>query len=133
MNDDVCNAFRPKLQEEGEIMREIYRHWCTMVLPSTVVGDLRIKDGVIAEISTEKNLEAIDGELVHDATGLHLLPGIIDPQVHLELGHLRRKTHTGSAAASGGVISFLDMPNNVPSQTTLESMYSKLETAAEKM
>ena len=38
---------------------------------------------------------------------------------------------TGSrAAASGGVTSFLDMPNNVPSQTTLQSMYDKLDTAS---
>ena len=126
-----------KPQEEGEIMSgNILITGATMVLPTgTVVGDLRIKDGVIAEISTEKNLEAIDGELVHDATGLHLLPGIIDPQVHFrDPGQPEKEDlYTGSrAAASGGVTSFLDMPNNVPSQTTLESMYSKLETAAEK-
>ena len=54
-----------------------------MVLPNGIVtGDLRITNGTISEISTNGNLEPQDDELVHDADGLHLLPGIIDPQVH---------------------------------------------------
>ena len=40
---------------------------------------------------------------------------------------------SGSAAAvSGGITSFLDMPNNVPSITNLEGMQGKLDTAAKK-
>ncbi len=107
-----------------------------MVLPTgTVTGDLRITDGVISEISTGVNLEPQDGETIHDATGLHLLPGIIDPQVHFrDPGQPEKEDlYSGScAAASGGVTSFLDMPNNVPSQTTLQSMYEKLETASNR-
>ena len=94
-----------------------------MVLPDGIVtGDLRITGGTISEISTNGNLEPRDDELIHDANGLHLLPGIIDPQVHFrDPGQPEKEDlHTGSrAAASGGVTSFLDMPNNVPSQTTL--------------
>ena len=46
-----------------------------MVLPSGIkTGDLRITDGVISEITTDSKLESKDGEQVHDATGLHLLP-----------------------------------------------------------
>tara|TARA_B100001996_G_scaffold340582_1_gene294177 strand:+ start:28 stop:1431 length:1404 start_codon:yes stop_codon:yes gene_type:complete len=107
-----------------------------MVLPTgTVTGDLRITDGVISEISTDANLEPRNGELLQDGTGLHLLPGIIDPQVHFrDPGQPEKEDlYTGSrAAASGGVTSFLDMPNNVPSQTTLQSMYDKLEIASNK-
>ena len=107
-----------------------------MVLPSGIVtGDLRITDGVISEISTDSNLEPREDEMIHDAAGLHLLPGIIDPQVHFrDPGQPEKEDlHTGSrAAASGGVTSFLDMPNNVPSQTTLQSMFEKLETAANR-
>ena len=80
-----------------------------------------------------ETLESKDDEYIYDANGLHLLPGIIDPQVHFrDPGQPEKEDlHTGSrAAASGGVTSFLDMPNNVPSQTTLESMYNKLETAS---
>jgi len=126
-----------KMQEEGETMNgNILITGAKMVLPNGIVtGDLRITDGSISEISTSGNLMPQDGELVHDANGLHLLPGIIDPQVHFrDPGQPEKEDlHTGSrAAASGGVTSFLDMPNNVPSQTTLQSMYQKLETASNR-
>ena len=123
--------------EEGEKMSgSILITGANMVLPSgTQIGDLRITDGVISEISTTEKLQANDGEHVYDANGLHLLPGIIDPQVHFrDPGQPEKEDlFTGSrAAASGGVTSFLDMPNNVPSQTTLQSMYDKLDTASKK-
>ena len=123
--------------EEGENMTgNILITGAKMVLPTgTVTGDLRITDGVISEISTDANLEPRNGELLQDGTGLHLLPGIIDPQVHFrDPGQPEKEDlYTGSrAAASGGVTSFLDMPNNVPSQTTLQSMYDKLEIASNK-
>jgi len=126
-----------KMQKEGEIMNgNILITGAKMVLPNGIVtGDLRITDGAISEISTDESLKPQDGELIHDAAGLHLLPGIIDPQVHFrDPGQPEKEDlHTGSrAAASGGVTSFLDMPNNVPSQTTLESMYNKLETASNR-
>ncbi len=126
-----------RVREEGEEMSgSILVTGASMVLPTGIaVGDLRITDGVISEISTNGNLTPNDGEHVYDAAGLHLLPGIIDPQVHFrDPGQPEKEDlFTGSrAAASGGVTSFLDMPNNVPSQTTLQSMYDKLETAANK-
>ncbi len=46
------------------------------------VGDLRIKSGVISAIATGGGLEPNGKEVVIDATGLHLLPGAIDPHVH---------------------------------------------------
>ena len=52
-----------------------------------------------------------------DATGLHLLPGAIDPHVHFrDPGQPEKEDlESGSrAAASGGITSFLDMPNNIP-------------------
>ena len=70
-----------------------------------------------------------------DGTGLHLLPGCIDPQVHFRDPGQPEKEDLGSgsaAAVSGGITSFLDMPNNVPSITNLEGMQGKLDTAAKK-
>ena len=103
-----------------------------MVLPNTtVVGDLLIEDGTITAIQPGGGLVANQGITSIDATGLHLLPGIIDPQVHFrDPGQPEKEDlYTGScAAASGGVTSFLDMPNNVPSQTTLQSMHEKIDT-----
>ena len=101
----------------------------TMVLPDiTKVGDLRITDGVIAEIGDTGTLENHDDEMFVDGTGLHLLPGCIDPQVHFRDPGQPEKEDLGSgsiAGVSGGITSFLDMPNNVPSITTLEGMQGK--------
>ena len=69
------------------------------------------------------------------AEGFHLLPGIIDPQVHFrEPGQPEKEDlQSGSAAAaSGGVTSFLDMPNNNPSAVTLESIMDKIAVAGNK-
>ena len=108
----------------------------TMVLPeTTTLGDLRISDGIISEVSEPGTLESHDGEMFVDGTGLHLLPGCIDPQVHFRDPGQPEKEDLGSgsaAAVSGGITSFLDMPNNVPSITTLEGMQGKLDTAASK-
>ena len=108
----------------------------TMLLPdATKQGDLRITNGIIAEIGDAGSLDNYDDEMFVDGTGLHLLPGIIDPQVHFRDPGQPEKEDLGSgsiAAASGGVTSFLDMPNNVPSITTLEGMQGKLATAAAK-
>ncbi len=107
-----------------------------MVLPdATKIGDLRIADGIITEISEAGALESLDNERFVDGTGLHLLPGCIDPQVHFRDPGQPDKEDLGSgsaAAASGGITSFLDMPNNVPSITNLEGMQGKLDTAAKK-
>ncbi len=108
----------------------------TMLLSdATKQGDLRITNGIIAEIGDAGSLDNHDDEMFVDGTGLHLLPGIIDPQVHFRDPGQPEKEDLGSgsiAAASGGVTSFLDMPNNVPSITTLEGMQGKLATAAAK-
>lgn len=75
------------------------------------------------------------GTTVIDASGLWLLPGVIDSHVHFREPGL---THKGdiysesAAAAAGGVTSFMDMPNTVPQTTSLNEWQLKNETAAEK-
>ncbi|MEL0331405.1 MAG: amidohydrolase family protein [Candidatus Poseidoniales archaeon] len=111
-------------------------HGATMVLPNeTGIGDLRIRNGLIDAIAMGSTLEPMDDELFIDGTGLHLLPGIIDPQCHFRDPGQPEKEDLGSgsaAAVSGGVTSFLDMPNNKPSITNMDGMRSKLKTASEK-
>ena len=108
----------------------------TMVLPEkTIIGDLRVSGGKISEISVGGGLKSEDNELFVDGTGLHLLPGAIDPQVHFRDPGQPEKEDlaSGSAAGvSGGITSFLDMPNNKPAITTLDGMMTKLETASKK-
>ena len=72
------------------------------------IGDLRIKSGVISTIATGGGLEPNGEEVVIDATGLHLLPGAIDPHVHFrDPGQPEKEDlESGSrAAASGGITS----------------------------
>ena len=111
-------------------------HGATMVLPNeTGAGDHRSRDGVIHAIALGGTLEPMDDELLIDGTGLHLMPGMIDPQVHFRDPGQPEKEDLGSgsaAAVSGGITSFLDMPNNKPSITNLKGMESKLKTASEK-
>jgi len=93
--------------------------------------DVSVVDGRIHSIGS--NIIEV-GEVI-DADGLFLLPGIIDPQVHFrEPGENQKEDlHSGScAAAAGGVTSFLDMPNNVPSITNLDRMEDKKQLASEK-
>ncbi len=70
-----------------------------------------------------------------DATGLHLLPGVIDDQVHFRDPGLTHKEdlHTGSrACAAGGVTTFLEMPNTNPATITCDELHKKLELASGK-
>ena len=99
----------------------------TMVLPNRVVeGDLRVANGIIKTIAPLEGLQPELGELVIDGTGLHLLPGAIDPHVHFrDPGHPEKEDlESGSrAAAAGGITSFLDMPNTLPNATNLSLIH----------
>ncbi len=78
-------------------------------------ADLLIRDGVIAEVG--ENLPVPAGCSVVDASGLTVLPGIVDLHVHLRDPGQTYKEEirtAGEAAAHGGVTSLLAMPNTVP-------------------
>ena len=100
-----------------------------MVLPNRIVeGDLRVSNGSIKTIATQGGLVPESHELVIDGTGLHLLPGAIDPHVHFrDPGNPEKEDlESGSrAAAAGGITSFLDMPNTVPNATKLTHSTSR--------
>src|SRR4051794_18085782 len=78
------------------------------------VRDIAIANGRVAAIgSFEKGLAA---ETI-DCTGLHILPGVIDTQVHFREPGLTHKEdlETGSrSAAMGGVTAVFEMPNTDP-------------------
>jgi dihydroorotase len=70
-----------------------------------------------------------------DAAGLHLIPGVIDDQVHFREPGLTHKEDLESASracAKGGVTTFLEMPNTVPAATTQQRLEEKLALAAAK-
>ena len=98
-------------------------------------GDLRVKSGLISDIAPGGGLDPLQNDTVIDATGLHLLPGAIDPHVHFrEPGDLNKEDlETGSrAAAAGGVTSFLDMPNNNPNTINRSTLENKINLASQK-
>ena len=101
----------------------------------TQIGDCRIVDGIIQSLVFPSGLTPEPGEKTIDAHGLHLVPGCIDPQVHFRDpgGAEKEDLESGSiAAASGGITSFLDMPNNIPAVTTMAAMQEKMSRAASK-
>lgn len=97
-------------------------------------GDLLIKDELISLIGFIEKKDIPHGTTIIDATGLLVLPGIIDDQVHFREPGL---THKGSifsesrAAAAGGVTSFMDMPNTNPQTVTIRALDEKYSLGAE--
>jgi dihydroorotase len=71
-----------------------------------------------------------------DCTGLHLLPGVIDSQVHFREPGLEHKEdlETGSrAAVMGGVTAVFEMPNTDPQTTTPEALADKVRRGRDRM
>ncbi len=103
----------------------------TLVLPTGLArADLAVSEGRIAGIGPDLNLEA--GEVI-DATGLHVMAGIIDSHVHFnEPGRTEWEgLASGSASlAAGGGTAFFDMPLNcLPPVTDAASLELKRAAA----
>lgn len=97
------------------------------------MADVGVIDGKIAFIGDLSQASA--GE-VFDATGLTVLPGVIDTQVHFREPGLEWKEdlETGSrAAALGGVVAVFEMPNTNPNTTDPDTMADKLARAKDRM
>ncbi|MCF8447823.1 MAG: dihydroorotase [Bacteroidia bacterium] len=94
-------------------------------------ADVLIKGKFIEKI--ERQGIAMPADQVIDAQGKYLFPGLIDDQVHFREPGL---THKGEiytearAAVAGGVTSFMEMPNTVPSATTIELLEEKYTRAS---
>ena len=97
------------------------------------MADVGVIAGKIAEIGDLSQASA--GQVV-DATGLTVLPGVIDTQVHFREPGLEWKEdlETGSrAAALGGVVAVFEMPNTEPNTTDPDTMADKLARARDRM
>jgi len=95
--------------------------------------DLGIRDGKICAIGSLERASA--GETI-DATGLHILPGVIDTQVHFREPGLTHKEdlETGSrAAVMGGVTAVFEMPNTNPLTTGESELADKVSRAHHRM
>ena len=99
----------------------------------TGVRDIAARGGRIVEIGSLGNAKSAE---ILDAKGLHVLPGVIDSQVHFREPGLEHKEdlETGSrAAVAGGVTSVFEMPNTKPLTTTAETLADKVRRARHRM
>ncbi|MEO9478153.1 MAG: dihydroorotase [Maribacter dokdonensis] len=92
--------------------------------------DILIVDDVISKIADD--ISDADAEVI-DVAGMHILPGVIDDQVHFREPGL---THKGTiatesrAALAGGITTFMEQPNTTPQTTTIEKLEEKFATAS---
>lgn len=100
-----------------------------------LVGDVLSRESQILQVAPDISSPTDVGVREIDATGLTLLPGVIDPQVHFREPGLEHKEDlftASSACAKGGVTSFLEMPNTRPLTTTQQALDDKLQRAGRK-
>ncbi|GAA4222986.1 dihydroorotase [Sphingomonas endophytica] len=96
-----------------------------------VVADVGVRDGRIVAIGARG-----DAGRTVDCTGLDILPGVIDTQVHFREPGLVHKEDlaTGSeAAVMGGVVAVFEMPNTKPNTDSAEAIEDKLTRAKGRM
>jgi dihydroorotase len=100
----------------------------------TFRNDLLIINELITAIGSPVSVTIPTGTQIIDATGLLLLPGVIDDQVHFRDPGLTHKGDIYSesrAAVAGGITSFMDMPNTIPQTVTVEILNDKYLIGAE--
>ncbi len=115
----------------------------TLIKDATVINEgLKFKGSVL--ISEERifkifphaipsDFDLKDVEVI-DASGLYLIPGVIDDQVHFREPGLTHKgdiTTESRAAVAGGVTTFMEMPNTNPQAVTQELLEEKYKRASE--
>lgn len=91
--------------------------------------DVGVRDGRIVALGSLSAASA--GERI-DCTGAHVLPGVIDTQVHFREPGAEHKEDLESgtrAAAAGGVTAVFEMPNTHPLTTTAQALADKVERA----
>mgnify|MGYP001291445165 FL=1 len=94
--------------------------------------DILISNDIIKKISSEINIKA---DRILDCSGLHIIPGVIDDQVHFREPGLTHKGDIYSeskAAVAGGITSFMEMPNTSPQTLTQDLLKKKFLLGEQK-
>ena len=95
--------------------------------------DIGVNGGRIAAIG---DLAGASAGNIMDCRGLHVLPGVVDSQVHFREPGLEHKEdlETGSrAAVLGGVTAVFEMPNTNPLTTSEATLADKVKRATGRM
>ena len=96
-------------------------------------ADIGIRDGRIAALGS---FSAATADAVTDCRGLHILPGVIDTQVHFREPGLEHKEDLASGSLSavmGGVTGVFEMPNTNPLTVTRDTFEDKIRRATGRM
>ncbi|MDO9679754.1 MAG: dihydroorotase [Bacteroidales bacterium] len=91
------------------------------------IGSIYVENELITGIYSESD-KLPSADVVIEAKGMIVIPGVIDDQVHFrEPGSTHKADISSESAAAvlGGVTSYMDMPNNNPPATTLASIEAK--------
>lgn len=94
-------------------------------------ANVGVQDGKIAAIATV----AVEASEVVDASGLHVLPGLIDSHVHFrDPAYPEKEDFTSGtrAAAKGGIATVLEMPTSDIAVTTAERFHRRREILEQK-
>ncbi len=94
--------------------------------------DILAENGKIVSMEEEISAETAN---VIDAEGNYVIPGVIDPHVHMRdpgLTHKEDFTTGSMACVKGGITLFFDMPNTVPNTITKEALAEKKQMHAGK-
>lgn len=110
-----------------EEMDLILKNGTIVTAETSFCGTIGIKDEKIAFITTS---DTIDFPAKHtlDLSGLHILPGVIDPHIHFQdPGYTEREDfeHATLAAASGGITTVLSQPLDNPPTTSISAYHIK--------
>ncbi|MDP6674454.1 MAG: dihydroorotase, partial [Gammaproteobacteria bacterium] len=108
----------------------LIKNACIVNEGQTIDGDVLIRAGRIERISA--GITAAEADDIIDAGGLHLLPGLIDDQVHFREPGLTAKgdiATESAAAVAGGITSFMEMPNVKPPTTDRQALEDKYARA----
>lgn len=98
---------------------------------------IAIENGLIKKIIPVDNAELLDSLSARhtiNLEGLHVFPGVIDDQVHFRepgLTHKGELYTEAKAAVAGGTTTYMEMPNTVPSATTVDKLEQKYSRASE--
>jgi dihydroorotase len=112
--------------------RTLFRNASTVFPDQIRVASVLVEAGKIIDVDADPRASA---EAVVECDGLHLMPGVIDDQVHFRepgLTHKEDLSTASHACAAGGVTSFLEMPNTKPPAVTREGVVAKEKLAAGK-
>jgi dihydroorotase len=99
------------------------------------IVNIIIKDGIIEDIKKEILPSDKTTDKIVDLKEKIIIPGLIDPHVHLRdpgLTHKEDWKSGSKAAAHGGYTTIIDMPNTIPQTDTVKAFKEKKEIASKK-